>query len=141
MALTILVVDDSPVMREILGVILGADGHEVWFADGVDRGLELLELTSPDVVLTDYNMPEKTGRDLVLRLRADGFDKPIFVVSSECDPTLRTSMAHAGADGWFSKPVSAAALLEALGLVRCGTFESGQNPHPEQFTARAARLG
>lgn len=141
MAQTILVVDDSPVMREILGVILSADDREVWFAESVDRGLEMVGLRRPDVVLTDYNMPGKTGRDFVLRLRADGFDKPIFVVSSECDPALRTAMSRAGADGWLPKPISAAALLEALDRVEGGGAGPWRGGHAEPCPARVARLG
>lgn len=115
--LTVMVVDDSPAMRAILGVILDAGGHDVVFAENVDVGLDLFELRRPDVVLTDYTMPGKTGRDLVLRLRADGFENPIFVVSSERDPGIRMGMASAGADLWLPKPVCAATLLDALGTV------------------------
>ncbi|KQY85042.1 PleD family two-component system response regulator [Brevundimonas sp. Root1423] len=112
--LSVLVVDDSPAIRAILGAILQAAGHDVAFAECVDVGLDLCRLHRPDVVLTDYTMPEKTGRDLVLSLRADGFQRPIFVVSSEHDPEIRAAMSAAGANLWLPKPVCAATLLAAL---------------------------
>jgi CheY-like chemotaxis protein len=115
--LRVLVVDDSPAMRAILGTILEAAGHDLVCAECVDVGLDLYKLHRPDVVLTDYTMPGKTGRDLVLGLRADGFQNPIFVVSSERDPGIRTAMADAGADLWLPKPVCAATLLDALETV------------------------
>jgi two-component system chemotaxis response regulator CheY len=113
-ALTILVVDDSAAIRTILCAILEAAGHDVMLAEGVDIGLEMLGLRRPDLVLTDYRMPGRTGRDLVMALRAEGFDRPIFVVSSERDPDIRAAMAGAGADAWFPKPVCAATLVEAV---------------------------
>jgi CheY-like chemotaxis protein len=112
--LRVLAVDDSPAMRAILGTILEAAGHSVVCAESVDVGLDLYRLHRPDVVLTDYTMPGKTGRDLVLSLRADGFENPIFAVSSERDPKIRAAMASAGADLWLPKPVCAATLLSAL---------------------------
>lgn len=138
--LTILVVDDSAAMRAILGAILGAGGHEVMFAESVDVALELLKLRRPDVVLTDYTMPGMTGHDLVLRLRADSFDNPVFVVSSERDPEIRTAVIRAGADRWMPKPVCAATLLDALNAIVRGTAASRQTPR-SAAPARIARLG
>lgn len=115
--LRVLVVDDSPAMRAIVCTIVEAAGHDVVCAECVDIGLDLHKLHCPDVVLTDYNMPGKTGRDLVTSLRADGFEHPIFVVSSEGDPKIRAAMASVGADLWLPKPVCAATLLDALEIV------------------------
>lgn len=119
-ALKILVVDDSPAIRTVLGVILGAAGHDVVFAENVDCALELHGLQNPDIVLTDYNMPGRTGRELVASLREAGFDIPIFVISSEQAPEIRAAMASAGANGWFQKPVCVPTLLAALNAVRRG---------------------
>ncbi|WP_409020358.1 response regulator [Brevundimonas vesicularis] len=124
--LTILVVDDSATMRTILGVILEAAGHEGVFADSVDAAMDLWKSCRPDVVLTDYAMPGRTGRDLVLSLRAAGFDDPIFVISGEKDPTLPAAMARAGADDWFSKPVCVATLLGVLGAINPGRAQARQ---------------
>jgi two-component system chemotaxis response regulator CheY len=115
--LRVLAVDDSLAMRAILGTIVEAAGHDVVCAESVDIGLDLYKLHRPDVILTDYTMPGKTGRDLVLSLRADGFENPIFVISSERDPGIRMAMANAGADLWLPKPVCAATLLDALETV------------------------
>jgi len=136
--LTVMVVDDSPAVRAVLGVILHAGGYDVMFAEHVDVALDLFGLRRPDVVLTDYTMPDKTGRELVLRLRDEGFENPIFVLSSEHDPEIRAAMARAGADRWMSKPVCAATLLNALESTRRLDAQPSR-ALPPASSARAAR--
>ena len=139
-ALTILVVDDSAAMREILGVILSAGGHAVMFAENIDVGLDLAERRAPDLVLTDYTMPGGNGLELVLRLRTQGFDRPIFAVSSERDPALRAAMARAGANAWFPKPICAATLLRAVDALHSITAPSGSASRP-RVSAGFAQVG
>lgn len=136
-ALTILVVDDSEAMRAVLGVILDASGYQVVFADSVNMGLEVQRREKPDLILTDFNMPGRTGRDLVASLRAEGLDTPIFVVSSESDPAIRAAMTCAGADGWVQKPVCAATLLAALQPFRA---EPAGSSSPDRKAVSARRI-
>lgn len=121
-ALTVLVVDDSEAMRMILAAILKSRGHDVVLADGVDRALDLLEVQRPDIILTDYNMPDQKGSDLVRRVRGRRAfdDTPVFVVSSEEAPEIRSQMAAAGANGWIAKPVCASLLLSVIDAAETG---------------------
>ena len=125
--LTVLAVDDSSAIRNLLRAILEAAGHQVVTADDVRTGLGLLESIRPDVILTDFNMPELTGEDFVCRVRADPQHDaiPIFVISSERTLQTRARMAEAGANGWIAKPMSPSEILRVLAAVRPGHGRTG----------------
>ena len=117
--LRVLAVDDCDAVRRIMKVILKIGGHAPIITDSVPAAREVLATQQPDVILTDYTMPELTGYDLVRGVRAEArFDHvPIFVVSSEDDPEILSRMEAAGANGWFRKPVCATSLLTTLGAI------------------------
>ncbi|MBU1348161.1 MAG: response regulator [Alphaproteobacteria bacterium] len=112
----ILLVDDSEAMRRLLSAILTAAGFQVVAADGVREGLRRLRTFSPDVVLTDFNMPSLDGEAFARLLRRDRrfVDTPILVVSSETGSQVRRRMEAAGANGWLGKPVDPDALVRAV---------------------------
>ena len=118
--LTVLAVDDSSAIRNLLRAVLEAARHHAVLAGDVPAGLELLASIRPDVILSDFNMPELTGEDFVRHVRADpeNSDIPIFVISSERGLQTRARMAAAGANGWIAKPMSPSELLRVLATVR-----------------------
>lgn len=122
-ASTILVVDDSSAVRNILSALLQAAGHHVLTAENVRVGLDILKIHHPDIILTDYNMPGLTGHDFLLAARRDErFDgTPVFVVSSAATSEILGRMDAAGANGWFNKPICAATLLPVIRAV-CGAL-------------------
>jgi CheY-like chemotaxis protein len=115
-AVRILVVDDSPAIRQVLRGILTAVGCEVVAADGVRAALRCLRTFHPEIILTDFNMPGLNGEALVRLARRDSrlVDLPIFVVSSEDDTNIHERMEAAGADAWFGKPVDVPLLIETI---------------------------
>lgn len=115
-AVRILVVDDSPAIRQVLGGILRAAGCEVVTAEGARAALRCLRAFDPDVILTDFNMPRLNGEAFVRLLRRDPrwLDLPVFVVSSEDDPGIHQRMEAAGADAWFDKPVDVQGLVRTI---------------------------
>ncbi len=115
-ATRILLVDDSRAMRRLLAAILTASGFQVVAADGVRQGLRRLRTFSPDVILTDFNMPSLDGEAFARLLRRDPrfVDTPVLVVSSETGDAVRCCMHAAGADGWLDKPVDPDALVQAI---------------------------
>lgn len=117
-----LVIDDSRVMRKLLGTMLGHFGFEVAEAgDGV-QGLARIEAGPlPDVMLVDWNMPEMNGVDMIraVRGRRDWDALRILMVSSETSPGQVSEALAAGADEYLMKPFTADSLqakLEMLGL-------------------------
>lgn len=115
----VLAVDDSSVIRAMMGVIFTAAGCEIVTTCGAREGLRALRNFEPHVILTDYNMPGLDGHAFVrLVRRIDRFRSlPILVVSSEDGPEKRLAMTDAGADAWFPKPIDAAQILAAVQAV------------------------
>jgi two-component system chemotaxis response regulator CheY len=115
-AKTILAVDDSVTMREMLFEALTALGFDVVQAiDGLDA-LEKLKNTAPAVIITDINMPRMNGIALIDELRREGTHKrtPILVLTTESDPEWKTKARKAGATGWIMKPFDPSKVADAI---------------------------
>ena len=112
----ILLIDDSAAIRRLLCCILTEAEFEVVAVDGVRAALRQLRTFTPNVVLTDFNMPGLNGEALVRLLRRDPRFSvtPILVVCSETSVEPRQGMAAAGANAWLGKPVDARALVRAV---------------------------
>jgi two-component system chemotaxis response regulator CheY len=116
----ILIADDSRAMRMIVTRTLrqaGLSGHELIEAENGRQGLELVVTKSPDLILSDWNMPEMTGIDFLKSLRASGNSTPFCFVTSEGSDEMRELAAAAGALGLIAKPFTADGFLEVLGSV------------------------
>jgi two-component system chemotaxis response regulator CheY len=113
----ILIADDSRVMRQIISRTLrqaGFSGYNV--IEAVD-GKDALEKTidqKPDLVLSDWNMPEMNGIQLLRELRANGVTVPFGFVTSEGTTEMRGLADDAGALFLVSKPFTADQLREVL---------------------------
>jgi two-component system chemotaxis response regulator CheY len=102
----ILTIDDSKTIRDMLLLTLQDAGFEVLQAvDGKD-GIEVLGRERVDVVITDINMPNMDGYQVIRHLRADPAHKttPILVLTTESDSDKKTLAREAGATGWMVKP-------------------------------------
>jgi two-component system, chemotaxis family, chemotaxis protein CheY len=106
MASTILIVDDSPTMRSMVRGALEADRHRVVEATDGRAALEALDSTTPDLVITDINMPEMDGLTFVraLRGRARNRFTPALVLTTEASMDMKQRGREAGATGWLVKP-------------------------------------
>ncbi len=117
MATSILAVDDSPSMRQMVSFTLKSAGYEVLMANDGVEGLKLAE-DSPEVnlVLTDVNMPHMDGITLVKRLRElqDYKYKPILILTTESSHEKKMMGKQAGATGWIVKPFDPEQLLKTL---------------------------
>ena len=113
----VLVVDDSRVMRQIVVRTLrqaGFDGVDVVEATNGAEGLDVVQSERPDIVLSDWNMPEMTGIDFLTNLRARGDDTPFGFVTSEGSPEMREKAANAGALFLIAKPFTEDTFKEHL---------------------------
>ena len=79
----ILVVDDSRFQLNQLIRPLEAEGHEILSAENGKIGLDLFEKNNPDCVLTDLNMPEMDGLELLERIRSQDIKTPVIVITSD----------------------------------------------------------
>ena len=120
MSKTILTVDDSRTMRDMLRLALVDAGHAVIQADDGVAGVEALAaIPQLDVIITDINMPRLDGYGFIDEVRKHAVHRatPILVLSTESDPALKARAREAGATGWIVKPFDPAKLLAAVGKV------------------------
>jgi two-component system chemotaxis response regulator CheY len=113
----ILVADDSRVMRQIVTRTLrqaGFSGHDLVEAENGRAALETIQGERPDLVLSDWNMPEMTGIELLRELRSSGEQVPFGFVTSEGSPEMRQAAEDAGALFLIAKPFTPEAFREAL---------------------------
>ncbi len=113
---TVLTVDDSRTMRDMLMLALVEAGYRVIQAvDGVD-GLETLSAEGADVVITDINMPRLDGFGFIEGVRADPNHRatPVLVLTTESDAAKKQRARDAGATGWIVKPFDPVKLVEAV---------------------------
>lgn len=116
---SILAVDDSASMRQMLAHTLRQAGYDVVEAvDGVDA-LAKADTGSFDVVITDQNMPRMDGLALTMALRAKPRYRqvPILVLTTESDQETKSAGRSAGATGWLLKPFDPARLIEVIDRV------------------------
>ncbi|MET0964215.1 MAG: response regulator [Noviherbaspirillum sp.] len=116
MAKTILAVDDSGSLRQMLVFTLKAAGYQVVEAvDGRD-GLEKAKQKHFDLVLTDQNMPNMDGLTLIHSLRAlPSYGKvPILMLTTESSDDMKSKGRSAGATGWLVKPFDPNRLTEVV---------------------------
>src|SRR3954468_15240262 len=115
MSVHILVADDDHAVRESLRRSLAFNGYEVSTAKDGQEALELLDATSPDLVLLDVNMPRLDGLEACRRMRAAGNDVPVLMLTARVEVGDRVLGLDAGADDYLPKPF---ALEELLARVR-----------------------
>lgn len=118
MSKTVLTIDDSRTMREMLNHALVEAGYTVLQAvDGVE-GLEVLEANggTVDVVITDINMPRLDGFGVIEGVRANPAHRatPILVLTTESDAAKKERARSAGATGWIVKPFNPVKLIDAV---------------------------
>ena len=119
MALNIMIVDDSPVMRSFIRKVVGLTGLEVgnYFeaGDGEDA-LKSLGEHWVDLVLTDINMPHMNGEEFVRHMESEELLRmiPVIVVSTDSSHSRVQQMLALGAKGYVSKPFLPEALRDEV---------------------------
>ena len=118
--LRILVVDDFPTMRRIVRNLLKELGFtNVEEAEDGQQALEFLSQGSFELVISDWNMPNLDGLEMLRRVRANPATTtlPVLMVTAEAKKENIIAAAQAGASGYVVKPFTAAVLEEKLGKV------------------------
>lgn len=113
----LLVVDDSRVMRQIVIRTLrqaGFGGHVIVEGENGADGLTKALTEKPDLILSDWNMPEMSGLEFLTALRGTGVSTPFGFVTSEGSESMRAQAAAAGALFLIAKPFTADTFEDAL---------------------------
>jgi two-component system chemotaxis response regulator CheY len=102
-------------MRQMLSIILKGAGHEVVEAPDGHVGLSSFD-TSFDVVITDYNMPNMGGIELIQSIRSGSEHRqvPILMLTTESDVSKKSEGREAGATAWITKPFNRDSLLGTI---------------------------
>ena len=123
MAKTIMVVDDSALMRTSLKANLELGGFKAEFAGDGAIALNMLGTgVKPDLIVTDVNMPNMGGLEFIKKLRTlPGFRfTPVLVLTTESHQDKKDEAKRHGATGWLVKPVSGPDLIKVIKQVLPG---------------------
>jgi len=116
MMATILAVDDSASMRQMVSFTLKGAGYNVIVAEDGQKALDKAKVSAVDLVLTDVNMPVMDGIELVKNLRTlpDYKFTPILMLTTESAGDKKVQGKNAGATGWLVKPFNPEQLLATI---------------------------
>lgn len=103
-------------MRQMVEFTLEKAGHEVQCASDGDAALEACKTERFDLIITDINMPNMGGLELIKALRSQPStqSKPILVLTTEARSEMKAAGRAAGATGWIVKPFNPQALIDVL---------------------------
>ncbi len=116
MSKTILAVDDSASIRQMVAFTLKGAGYDVVEAEDGQAGLDKARAGAVNLVLTDQNMPKMDGLTLIKNLRGmpQYAATPILMLTTESSDAMKAQGKAAGATGWLVKPFDPAKLLEVV---------------------------
>jgi len=119
MAKRVMTVDDSPTIRQMLSIALKGAGYEVVEAENGKDALQKLESEKVNMLITDLNMPQMNGIELIRNVRQSPGLRflPIIMLTTETQEAKRQEGKAAGASGWIVKPFKPEQLLKVVQMV------------------------
>jgi DNA-binding response OmpR family regulator len=100
----LLIVDDEPAITEIMARLASRMGWDAVQANSADGFLDAVREGGYYAVLTDYNMPEMDGLEVVQHLRWNGFSQAIIVMSSFIPEAIKSRLKELGVQNFLAKP-------------------------------------
>jgi two-component system, OmpR family, phosphate regulon response regulator PhoB len=130
----VLIVDDEPAIRQMLGFALAADGYSFYEAADVEAAYDAMKAHAPDLILLDWMLPGLSGLDLARRLKRDPSTStvPIIMLTAKGEENDKIRGLDSGADDFITKPFSTRELLARVRAVMRRTQQPG---NPELITA------
>jgi DNA-binding response OmpR family regulator len=113
----ILVVDDEPHIVEVVSAYLVRDGHQVESTSDGDAVLGLVRANRPDLIVLDVMLPGRSGFDVLRRLRAEGMDCAVIMLTARDELIDRVAGLEMGADDYLTKPFELRELVARVGAV------------------------
>jgi two-component system chemotaxis response regulator CheY len=116
MTIKILAVDDSRTMRDMVEYTLTGAGYDVTLANDGAIAVDILKDGQFDLIITDINMPNMNGIELVKIIRESGANQsvPILILTTEASDSQKQAGKSAGATGWLVKPFVPEKLLQVV---------------------------
>ena len=130
----VLVVDDEPMVRNLLTRLLSMEGYEVLEADDGQAAIDLLRKAQPDLILLDVMLPARDGLEVLSDLRRTS-NVPVILVSARGEEADRVVGLKMGADDYVVKPFSAAELSARIESVlrRAEASRPAAGPSPRRL--------
>lgn len=110
----VLVVDDDPTIRDLLVRILNREGFSVMAVPCVDDAIQCMSTTRFGVVISDIEMPERTGLDLLKHIRQNSLRLPVLMITGKTEKYGQSTIISAGASGFITKPFKNTEIVEKL---------------------------
>ncbi len=127
----ILLIDDADETRNFLAEsVLSPEGYDMLTAANAREALAILQTTSPDLIISDFLMPEMTGLELLQTLRSENRNIPFILITAEGSESLAVKALRLGVRDYFIKPFDIDDLLNAIKRVLYNTTA------PQELTAR-----
>jgi two-component system, chemotaxis family, chemotaxis protein CheY len=112
---TVLLLDDARAIRSVYSEVIRQAGFEAITASSAEEGLQYIaDHGTPDLIVTDINMPGMRGLEFCKRVQHVASHTPIFVMSALSDKGLVTEAKKVGVQGWMLKPVEPEYFLNKL---------------------------
>jgi DNA-binding response OmpR family regulator len=127
MAISVLIVEDDPNIRELLQMYLEKDGYAVTLAVDGGQGLEKFRAIKPDLVLLDVMMPVMDGWAVCKAIRAEG-STPVIMLTAKGETDDKVTGLKAGADDYVTKPFEMKELLARIEAVLRRADRGGEAP-------------
>ena len=137
-----LVADDNPTNREVIGKILERSGHAVTLVNDGEQALDAIERDAHDIVILDRNMPGMGGMEALqaLRLMTRGRERlPVIMLSADVTPEAKREALEAGADAFLPKPIEALRLLDEIQRLAAREGRAGAQAPAQPVAAAAQR--
>ena len=116
MSKTILIVDDSASLRQVVGIVLRGAGYHLLEAGDGGEGLKALDGRKVDLIISDVNMPVMDGISFVKEVKKLPSYRftPIMMLTTETETAKKEAGRAAGARAWMTKPFVPAQMLTAV---------------------------
>ena len=117
--MTVLVIDDDPVILELLRVNFEIEGYRVLTASDGEEGVAVAQAEHPDVVISDVMMPKRDGLGVLSDLKSDPGTEglPVILLSAKAQKSEIQHGLDMGADDYITKPFDPIALIDRLNAV------------------------
>lgn len=115
----VMTVDDSPTVLKVLNIALTDAGYQVVEANDGQEAIDKLTQTDVDLLVTDLNMPNMDGVELIKQVRQRPGNRfmPIIMLTAEAQKEMKAAGKKAGASGWITKPFRPEQLLSVIQMV------------------------
>ncbi|MCE2746747.1 MAG: response regulator [Burkholderiales bacterium] len=112
---TVLLLDDARSIRSVYSEVIRQAGFEAVTASSAEEGLQyIVDHGTPDLIITDINMPGMSGMEFCKRVRHVAIQTPLLVMSVLSDKGLVAEARNLGVQGWMLKPVEPEYFLNKL---------------------------